>query len=234
MHEKKAFTLIELLVVIAVIAVLMGILLPALNRAREQGKATYCLNNLHQIGIAVQLYAQDNEYKVPRYGGIWPYRFMNYVEVGKGSKVEDFTEVKAYQCPSYPNHRQKICYAINALKLGTTQPDGEQTDGPYTLLDEFPRKSQTLYLVDYAYDIREVNVKLVTTKEELAQNSRWLDIHRRNTLASGPDNTRRMARERHKPHGANALFIDGHSAKVKALDVTLYDLGAEYRDDTGP
>ena len=64
MVREKGFTLIELLVVIAVIAVLMGILMPALSRAREQGKATFCLNNLHQIGIAVQMYAQENDYKV--------------------------------------------------------------------------------------------------------------------------------------------------------------------------
>ena len=45
MHRRKAFTLIELLVVIAIIAVLMAVLMPALARAREQGKRAVCLNN---------------------------------------------------------------------------------------------------------------------------------------------------------------------------------------------
>ncbi len=231
MAKEKGFTLIELLVVIAVIAVLMSILMPALNRAREQGRATYCLNNLHQVGIGMQLYAQDNDYKVPRYGSIWPFHFMGYVESGKGSKPQDFTEVKAYQCPSYPNRKQKICYVVNALKQGTMNVDGEQTNKAYSPLDEFKRRAQTIYLADYEYDIFETNVKMVTTKEELLANRNYLDIHKRDTLPSGPDSQRRMAKERHKPLGANCLYVDGHAARVKSLDISLYDLGASLQDN---
>ncbi len=61
MQIKKAFTLIELLVVIAVIAVLMAILMPALNRAREQGKRMACSNTLRQLGLAWILYADEND-----------------------------------------------------------------------------------------------------------------------------------------------------------------------------
>lgn len=61
-----AFTLIELLVVIAVIAILAALLFPALNRAKESGPATACLSNLHQIGVALQLYVQDNNNQLPR------------------------------------------------------------------------------------------------------------------------------------------------------------------------
>ena len=64
MTRRHAFTLIELLVVIAVIAILMAILMPALNRAREQGKRAACLNNLRQMMTGWIMYADENEDKI--------------------------------------------------------------------------------------------------------------------------------------------------------------------------
>lgn len=64
MSRRRGFTLIELLVVIAVIAVLMAILMPALNRAREQGKRTVCMNRLKQLTLAWIMYADDNDGRI--------------------------------------------------------------------------------------------------------------------------------------------------------------------------
>lgn len=60
-----AFTLVELLVVIAIIGVLAGLMLPTLGKAKEAGRATACLGNLRQIGVALQLYVQDNGNRMP-------------------------------------------------------------------------------------------------------------------------------------------------------------------------
>jgi prepilin-type N-terminal cleavage/methylation domain-containing protein/prepilin-type processing-associated H-X9-DG protein len=67
-HRERvggAFTLIELLVVIAVIALLAALLLPVLSKGKEAGRATVCVSNLHQIGIALQIYVDGNHNLLP-------------------------------------------------------------------------------------------------------------------------------------------------------------------------
>ncbi len=65
--KPRAFTLIELLVVIAIIAILAMLLFPALNRAAEAGRRTFCTNNLRQIGLGIQMYRQDQKDRPPLY-----------------------------------------------------------------------------------------------------------------------------------------------------------------------
>ena len=66
---KSAFTLVELLVVIGIIALLISVLLPALNKARAASRATACLSNLHQMGAAWNIYLSENKGRLPDY--IW-------------------------------------------------------------------------------------------------------------------------------------------------------------------
>jgi prepilin-type N-terminal cleavage/methylation domain-containing protein len=61
----RGFTLIELLVVIAIISILASLLLPVLGRTKRSAHSTACLSNLHQIGLALELYTQDNEHRLP-------------------------------------------------------------------------------------------------------------------------------------------------------------------------
>jgi len=65
MKTSRAFTLLELLVVVGVLTILAALVLPALGRGKEAARAAACLSNLHQIGIALQVYVSDNQNHLP-------------------------------------------------------------------------------------------------------------------------------------------------------------------------
>ena len=238
---KRGFTLIELLVVIAIIAILAGLLLPALAKAKQKGQATICLNDLKQSGLAMLMFADENDDVIPR-GTMgnskhwWP-ELMSYMS--EAGTEKNHRNIKIFMCPSYPipnnipNKGQVVTYVVNAWDSGlrsscTSSPNG------LSKITNFNLPSDSAYLLDNegGTDIRDgnpnnnqgINRPIITSFQHTDLNDVWLPSHL--PYGSGGkrlSNDRRIAAKRHND-GSNILFIDGHAGfrKAKLIDVDLF------------
>jgi prepilin-type N-terminal cleavage/methylation domain-containing protein len=145
MAQRKAFTLIELLVVISIISLLIGVLLPAVQKVREAAFRTQCQNNLRQIGLAIHMYHDDYHQMPPsRLSDIhatWTVLILPYIEQQglyglwnlplpyyQQSAAARLTPVKIYFCPS----RRSSQTAPQASYVGDQDDDTMPTLGPVT------------------------------------------------------------------------------------------------------
>ncbi len=147
---RKKFTLIELLIVISIIAILAGMLLPALNRARDRAKQIKCASNERQLGTAIIAYVLDNHDMIPYAMDDYPVtgRYICWNDLlGMGGYDgrkwyydqaiigwdTTYKPTKLYECDSHTNTK-KTCKCSYALNRGTNAGSGS-TDDPSNTTD---------------------------------------------------------------------------------------------------
>lgn len=226
MLMKRGFTLIELLVVIAIIAVLMGVLMPALQKVKKQGQAVVCQSSLKQIGLAATLYAENNKYMIPR-GLInagspaWFELFMPYLSQ-KPTTAGDYRTVKIYKCKAYPQKEQTVCYVINDWKFSSKTDKVGGQDGTFTKTLSVKKPASVIYLTDYEYIDNSITPIITKAGQSGIETC---DIRGIDDLPYALNGTtvnpkRRVPLDRHS-RGTNILYFDGSVDHMRAEEVVM-------------
>ena len=237
MGTRRGFTLIELLVVIAIVALLFGILLPALNAAREQGRRAVCAQNEKNMGLGLFLYGNDNEGKLPQ-NEVDRWLFdVSYWTTDIILQTGAFDR-HIFYCPSWRQRDNIIFWRYGEnFPAGTPEESDETEPQDEGTRRNYHRIMGYFWFIDFKSPGREHQpmsetgrkewVKsLIDTEQPPADVEMIADV----TVSDGPDRNEadfsratggcwsrwqlydrsNHLRKGNRPTGGNVLFVDGH------------------------
>ena len=225
---RRSFTLIELLVVIAIIAILAGMLLPALTKAKMASEKTGCSSNLKQIGNAMAMYRNDwNDFLAPGSAGTKNLYYWDY-QYG-------FRYLNGQIKPSeWPNEKSKSWQVFRCPEDKTVVTAANQVRRSYSLVRDLMQSGHPTKTASYKQPSRTYAIADVDYHNHLQKST---DIFKVSLVGYGRtdgrwDITTSMQIGPNHNNAANILFLDGHAAsrdRWKGRDVDL-SYNTDYAD----
>ena len=240
---RQKFTLIELLVVIAIIAILAAILLPALQSARERGKAASCISNLKQIGASNAQYVNDYDGYLPNHNTsasgapfittlIFPYHknpwvyncpsdtilYNKFKSFGAKRTSEDEIDLVWGGLPGGMAYLPNTKFPTGTISTGVDK-NGNQTSAPIisAKLGRAPNPGKQMFFIDGTG--HKIFIMFGNGKTHSA-----LDWQIEDGSPSPRDSTKIQRRGHARHRGvANVLFLDGHTLGITAVELHEYN-----------